>query len=104
MTAAYDGHFNKTGVAITFSSGDAGYGTEYPAASKYVTSVGGTTLSFNSSSNSYSETAWSGAGSGCSAFESQPSFQTILGLSGCTNRMVADVSAVADPKYRRRDL
>ena len=27
------------------SSGDSGYGVEYPAASRYVTAVGGTTLS-----------------------------------------------------------
>lgn len=33
----YDSHFNKAGVAFTFSSGDSGYGTSYPAASQYVT-------------------------------------------------------------------
>ena len=32
------------GVAITASSGDSGYGVEFPAASQYVTAVGGTTL------------------------------------------------------------
>ena len=45
----------------------------------------------------WSETAWSGAGSGCSAYVPQPSWQSSLGLAGCGNRMVADVSAVADP-------
>ncbi len=40
------------------------------------------------------ETAWNGAGSGCSAYESKPSWQTD---SGCAMRMVADVSADADP-------
>src|SRR5205814_938828 len=44
----YDFHYNHPGIAITFSSGDSGYGSEYPAASPYVTSVGGTTLSLNS--------------------------------------------------------
>lgn len=93
---AYDSHFNYPGIAFTFSSGDSGYGTSYPAASPYVTAVGGTTL--NLSGNSYlSEAAWSGAGSGCSLYESQPSFQTSLGLSGCSKRMIADVSADADP-------
>lgn len=93
---AYDSHFNHPGVAFTFSSGDEGYGAEYPASSPYVTAVGGTTLNLNGSTY-VSETAWSGAGSGCSAYESQPAFQAALGLSGCANRMVADVSADADP-------
>jgi subtilase family serine protease len=37
---------------------------------------------------------WSGAGSGCSAFITKPSWQTD---AGCARRTVADVSAVADP-------
>lgn len=36
--------FDQPGVDITVSSGDNGYGTEYPAASRYVTAVGGTSL------------------------------------------------------------
>jgi hypothetical protein len=36
--------YNHPGIAITASSGDAGYGVEFPAASRYVTAVGGTTL------------------------------------------------------------
>ena len=46
-TSSYDGHFNHIGHPITFSSGDSGYGAEYPAASQYVTAVGGTTLTLN---------------------------------------------------------
>jgi subtilase family serine protease len=38
-------YFNHPGVAITVSSGDSGYGAEYPAASQYVTAVGGTSAS-----------------------------------------------------------
>jgi hypothetical protein len=91
---SYDGHFNKPGVVITVSSGDNGYGAEYPAASQYVTAVGGTTLNLDASGNRSSETAWSGAGSGCSAYEPKPSWQHD---SGCARRTVADVSAVADP-------
>jgi len=91
---AFDPHFNKSGVAITFSSGDGGYGVEYPAASPYVTAVGGTTLSLSSAGAYLGESAWSGAGSGCSALESKPSFQHD---PLCPNRTVADVSADADP-------
>jgi subtilase family serine protease len=92
--ASYDMHFNHPGVPITVSSGDSGYGVEYPAASPYVTAVGGTTLRVDASGNRISETAWSGAGSGCSAYETKPSWQKDL---GCSRRTVADVSAVADP-------
>src|SRR4051795_3434599 len=87
-------HFNHPGVAITVSSGDSGYGVEYPAASPYVTAVGGTTLNRASNARGWTESAWSGSGSGCSAFEAKQSWQTD---SGCTHRTVADVSAVADP-------
>jgi subtilase family serine protease len=93
---SYDTHYNHPGIAITVSSGDSGYGVQYPAASPYVTAVGGTSLTDASSSGTraWTETAWSGAGSGCSAYEAKPSWQKD---TGCSNRTVADVSAVADP-------
>jgi hypothetical protein len=93
-TTTYDAYYNHPGHAITVSSGDNGYGVEYPAASRYVTAVGGTSLSRASNSRGWSETVWSGAGSGCSAYEPKPSWQTD---TGCARRTVADVSAVANP-------
>ncbi|MFB7503898.1 hypothetical protein [Streptomyces broussonetiae] len=92
-------YFNHPGVAITVSSGDGGYGVEYPASSPYVTAVGGTSLSRTSSTRGWSESVWStssteGTGSGCSADEAKPTWQTD---TGCSHRTVADVSAVADP-------
>jgi subtilase family serine protease len=87
-------HYNHPGVAITVSSGDGGYGVEFPAASPYVTAVGGTTLTRGGGTRGWTEAAWSGAGSGCSAYEAKQSWQTD---SGCAKRTVADVSAVADP-------
>ena len=90
-----DGDFNHAGVVDVASSGDSGYGVSFPASSKYVVAAGGTTLSQNSStSRGWSETAWSGAGAGCSSWEAKPSWQTD---SGCGRRTVADVSAVANP-------
>ncbi len=91
---AYDSHFNFPGVVNLFSSGDAGYGTSYPAGSQYVVAVGGTTLVLNSNGTYNTERAWSGAGSGCSTYENKPSWQK---NSGCAKRTIADVSAVADP-------
>ncbi|PWU24967.1 MAG: peptidase S8 [Candidatus Rokuibacteriota bacterium] len=90
----YDSHFNRPGIPITVSSGDSGYGVEYPAASPYVTAVGGTSLKVNADNTRSSESAWSGAGSGCSAYEAKPAWQLD---SGCARRAVADVSADADP-------
>ncbi|GLP71141.1 peptidase S8 [Streptomyces sp. TUS-ST3] len=97
---SYDSsYFNHPGVAITVSAGDEGYGAEYPAASRYVTSVGGTALSAASNSRGWTETVWKtssteGTGSGCSSYDAKPSWQTD---ASCTKRMIADVSAVADP-------
>ena len=87
-------HFNHPGIAITASSGDSGYGVSWPASSQYVTAVGGTTLTQASNARGWTETAWSGAGSGCSAYEPKPSWQHD---PGCAKRTVADVSADADP-------
>jgi subtilase family serine protease len=89
-----DVHYNHPGEAITFSSGDSGYGVVYPAASPFVTAVGGTHLIKSGGKRGWTETAWSGAGSGCSAFEPKPTWQTD---PNCAKRTVSDVSAVADP-------
>src|SRR3954468_21978685 len=89
-----DVHFNHPGVAITARSGDDGFGVSYPAASRYLTAVGGTSLTRGGGTRGWTESAWSGAGSGCSAYEPKPAWQTD---SGCSRRTVADVSAVADP-------
>ena len=93
-TTSYDAYYNHPGHAITVSSGDSGYGVQYPAASRYVTAVGGTSLVRASNARGWTETVWSGAGSGCSAYEPKPSWQTD---TGCARRTVADVSAVANP-------
>jgi subtilase family serine protease len=90
----WDVDYDHPGVVITASAGDSGYGVEYPAASQYVTSVGGTSLLQAENSRNWSEIAWSGTGSGCSEYESKPYWQTD---TGCSMRTDNDVSAVADP-------
>ncbi|MEC3993069.1 carboxypeptidase regulatory-like domain-containing protein [Actinacidiphila sp. DG2A-62] len=96
---AMDPYYNHPGVAVVASSGDGDYGVSYPAASQYVTSVGGTALTRDSSNpRGWSESVWNnaygGPGSGCSLYEPKPAFQTD---TLCGKRTVADVSAVADP-------
>lgn len=89
-----DVHYDHPGVPIVASSGDEGV-PAYPAVSKYVTSVGGTTLS--NAGGSWSQTAWSYDGHGCSAYESRPKWQPPT--DGCPNaRSAVDVAAVADPQ------
>lgn len=93
-TTSLESAYNHPGIAITVSSGDNGFGVEFPAASNHVIAVGGTSLTRSSNTRGWSETAWSGAGSGCSTLYAKPSWQTD---TGCARRSIADVSAVADP-------
>jgi subtilase family serine protease len=96
---AYEPSYNHVGIAVTVSTGDSGYGVQFPANSAHVTAVGGTSLSKASNARGWSETAWSGAGSGCSAIVAKPTWQTD---TLCSRRTVADVSAVADPNTGAR--
>jgi subtilase family serine protease len=102
----FDHYYNHPGVAITASAGDEDYGTIWPAASPYVTAVGGTELTTDPTSpRGWSEEVWGsalpgtlpneaqGTGSGCSIWEPKPVWQHD---AGCAGRTVADVSAVAD--------
>ena len=79
----------------TVSTGDSGFGTAVPAAFNSVVAVGGTTLRKAANPRGWQEKVWSGAGSGCSAFEPRPAWQ--IATPQCSRRVLADVSAVADP-------
>src|SRR5207245_1914303 len=73
-----------------------GYGPRYPASSKEVIAVGGTTLTKEPESvRGWTETAWNGSGGGCSVYEQKPPWQQD---PGCTNRTSNDVAAVGDPE------
>ena len=93
-STGYESAYNHPGVAITVSSGDNGYGVQFPASSPHVTAVGGTSLTRASTPRGWAETVWSGAGSGCSAIYAKPTWQND---GNCAYRTVADVSAIADP-------
>jgi subtilase family serine protease len=102
----FDHYYDHPGVAITASAGDQDYGTVWPAASPFVTAVGGTELVQDpTTKRGWSESVWGslfpgvlpneaeGTGSGCSLWEPKPAWQHD---AGCSGRTVADVSAVAD--------
>lgn len=88
-----DVHYHHKGAAITVSSGDAAE-TFYPAASPYVTAVGGTSL--KGSAGAWTESGWKFAGGGCTSYEPRPSFQA--GFVKCRRRSSVDVAAIADPQ------
>lgn len=89
-----DSFYRADGVVVTASTGDAGYGSHYPATSPNVVAVGGTSLLKSSSARGWAEIAWMDGGSFCSSFEPKPAWQHD---NGCSTRAEADVSAVADP-------
>lgn len=92
---AFGKSYNHPGVAITVSSGDFGFtAAQFPAVLKTVVAVGGTTLTRTTGGRGWTESAWSGSGSGCSAWIAKPSWQKD---THCQMRTTADVSAVADP-------
>jgi subtilase family serine protease len=95
-TSDSSSYYNHLGVAVTVAAGDSGYGPEFPASSNTVTAVGGTSLqqATDTGTRNATETVWSGTGSGCSAYESKPTWQKD---TGCAKRTISDVSAVADP-------
>jgi subtilase family serine protease len=93
-SASYESSYNQPGKAVTVSTGDSGYGVQFPASSPHVIAVGGTHLTRASNARGWAETAWSSGGSGCSGVYAKPSFQTD---ALCTKRVEADVSAVGDP-------
>lgn len=82
------------GITFVFASGDEGAKAEYPSASPYVLSVGGTSLHVSSSGQYLGESVWEFGGGGLSKYEGVPSYQNGLGL---TSRATPDVTYDADP-------
>jgi hypothetical protein len=98
-------YFGVPGVVYVAGAGEDGFsgGAVYPASSPDVVAVGGTTLSTSSGGRGWTESVWDDAkgatGSGCSAYEPQPSWQTSISAitAACSNRVDNDVAADADP-------
>lgn len=113
------------GIGVYFSSGDNGDETstvgfatvDWPAASPWVTAVGGTSLGVSAANTRAVETGWGtsnyrcsssppsctrigwlyGAGGGVSVIFDEPAYQRSAGLN-LSGRGVPDVAAVADPQ------
>ena len=93
---AYFADYHPGGAAVLASSGDFGFGAaQFPAVAPGVVAVGGTSLYTSAISHrGWVEHAWSGSGSGCSAYVRKPSYQHD---PHCGMRTIADVSSDADP-------
>ncbi|MCE0523210.1 MAG: IPTL-CTERM sorting domain-containing protein [Methylacidiphilales bacterium] len=110
----------SAGVTVFASAGDGGstpgsgsagdetgpLQVESPASDPYVTGVGGTSLTLNTSGNESSETVWNNlgqstnygaTGGGTSEYFYRPSWQTGTGVPSGTMRTVPDVACPADP-------
>ncbi len=90
------------------SSGDSGWGAQWPSSSPWVVSAGGTTINRDASGNFVSESCWPGSGGGVSAYELWQSPTNILNgmgpwtnyqyqFAGQTARQTPDISFNADP-------
>lgn len=92
-------YYHQPGIAVTASTGDSGYvGPHFPSSSQYVTAVGGTTLSKDASKGrGWTESAWRGAGSGCSGYNTKVLASQGFNTSCRGMRAASDVSAAADP-------
>lgn len=92
---AYFKYYQHSGATIVASSGDFGFtAAQFPAVTPGVVAVGGTSLRRADNARGWTEHAWSGAGSGCSAYVPKPAYQTD---NHCHMRTIADVSGDADP-------
>jgi hypothetical protein len=89
------GHIGITFVGASGDSGQAA-GSDWPAVSPDVLSVGGTSLYLNAAGQDVGEVAWSGNGGGQSHYVSEPGYQRSLQGSG--KRATPDVAFVGDPQ------
>ena len=89
-------HFSAASGPLFFaSSGDTGGTVGYPSTSAYVVSVGGTSVTTNSSGAWTAESAWTSGGGGPSTVIAKPTWQTSFISSG--KRNTPDISSDADP-------
>jgi kumamolisin len=90
-----DTHFKKSTVVYFAASGDAP-GVEYPSASPFVVSAGGTSTTRTlPSGDFFEELAWQTGGGGVSAYEPRPSYQKKVSSIVGTHRGTPDVSSDA---------
>lgn len=94
---SYDSYFSQPGVVYFASSGDSP-GVIWPSTSRYVVSVGGTSISRDPSTGKFQqEMAWQSGGGGRSVYEARSSYQNAISGIVQNSRGTPDVAADADP-------
>jgi kumamolisin len=101
---------SAAGVNVFVSTGDAGSNpddtghssggplqAEFQSTSPFVIAVGGTSLTLNPAGGVSSESGWTDGGGGKSIFFTRQPWQTGTGVPHGSERLVPDVSLVADP-------
>jgi subtilase family serine protease len=85
------------GITFFAASGDSGQtgGSEWPAVTPTVVSVGGTSLNLSVSGRYQSETAWVDSSGGLSRFQREPGYQR--SVQGTGKRSTPDVAFDGDP-------
>lgn len=94
---SYDSVFSHPGTVFIAASGDSGSGAQYPASSRNVVAVGGTSLYLkpNAGRLKWPEVAWGGSGGGVSQYEAMPAYQSQFAV-GATRRSIPDVAFDGD--------
>jgi kumamolisin len=92
---SYDTHLKKATVVYFAASGDTP-GVDYPSASPFVVSAGGTSTTRKLPGGAFfEELAWQTGGGGVSAYEPRPSYQNAVSSIVGTHRGTPDVSSDA---------
>ena len=91
-----DAYYNHPGIAVVAAPATTATASSYPAASPYVTAVGGTTLTRDRGRPAAGRETGLGRRRLRLLRRTSPS-RPSSSDTGCANRTVADVSAVADP-------
>jgi sugar lactone lactonase YvrE len=101
ILSQYAANLASAGVSIFCASGDNGsvedgvLQVSVPTSDPNITGVGGTFLAIDTAGNLISETGWTESGGGVSQVFARPSWQTGIGVTPGSMRLVPDVAAVA---------
>jgi subtilase family serine protease len=96
LEVSMDAVFTTPNVVYFASSGDRP-GVSYPSSSTNVISVGGTSLSFDTSGHFEKENTWQSTGGGASRFEPRPSYQDGIADIVGPHRGTPDIASDANP-------
>jgi len=93
----YNSYFSDSSACYCAASGDSNT-VSWPATNANCIAVGGTTLIWNPNSTiQRTEYTWNSAGCGYSSIIPQPTYQSNISSITHTNRVIPDVSLIADP-------